>query len=527
MSVVQASQPIEYVEESTVADPETNPSMSWIGLVKNFSVVDGVEVVDTKTLSNNPSNTLGHRTNIKDYDSYGVSMTYVPQDLSFIQYVTGTEGDTSRSLTPVQFGQQNKGDGEYRRIMGCIGEEASISIQKDSVVEVSQNFLVMETTDWDDSDYIGTGSHATEDPSTPLKYEDLGNVSLNNTAIGDYISGITITIKNTLEVTRDVNSGLSTEITSVKPVDRAITVELDLVYDDMSVVDLLHDFDDNRLTFNLGDDVVEISNFQLAEVGQDLTRGALQGSAIPSTNASKFKWGNLANKRVTAEQVVGTVPVFHKDYHTLTVSEVISPSIGPGVGRYISVSESVAMPQVIDFLDLAILEEVVGGTASGVGGKIIGQSFSEVTGISESFITDFTQRGIVLSEAVTTRQIETGYAITSLDNSDGNSYWLEVEFDNSSGGGSPQLDSVTYDSEEEQLTTDHSLNSGKIFVTIYEDVGADGVGGNTDKSGRVYNNSETVELEEIQVQSNVSLKVSKSVAETVSTVEEIIQSILP
>ncbi|MFB6236937.1 MAG: phage tail tube protein [Halopenitus sp.] len=252
-TIVQGSQPVEYVEESTFATAVSNPAMSWIGLVTSFDVSIVTEEEIVKYLPDDADGIDLQTLTAEDVSHmYEVSVTYHPQDLAFLKYFLGGSGSLSPSLTPIQFGQQDKNNAEYNRIFGAVGESATLTIEEDSVAEIDCSFIAAATEDWTGTDYVGTGSHASADTATPLKYDDLANVQWGGVALSDSLESLTVEISNSLEVVKDPDAGIDSHIDAIVPVDREITSELGLTYSNMTMAEDVRSFTKQNLTFDFG-----------------------------------------------------------------------------------------------------------------------------------------------------------------------------------------------------------------------------------------------------------------------------------
>ena len=251
-TTIQGAQPVEYVEESTFAQAPTDPSMSWVGLVTEAAVtVTPVEEVVRYLPDNDDAVDLQTLTAEKVSEMYNVELTYHPQDEAFYPYFLGGDGTLESDLTSVAMGFQDTNNGEYQQLLGCVGEELEITIEEDSIAEVSASFLAASSDgDWDSTDYVASGSHATENTAEPYSYDDLGSVQWGGSSIGDAIESLTVTVSNDLTVVKDPDSNLDSHIDSIVPTSREITTELALTYDDMSMVDDIRSFTKDDLGFN-------------------------------------------------------------------------------------------------------------------------------------------------------------------------------------------------------------------------------------------------------------------------------------
>lgn len=251
ITVVRGSQPVEYVEETSFATEESDGTYQWIGLVTSFSPTIATESETAKYLPDDASGIdLSSLTNVKVSELHNVDVTYHPQDLTFLQYFTGAAGSLSDSLTSIQFGEQDKDNGEFHRLLGAVGEEFTLSIEEDSIAEVDGSFLAAADTTWSDTDYIGTGgSHATANTAEPLSYDDLGNVQWGGAALTDAVESLELTVSNSLEVVKDPDSTLDSHIEAIAPVDREVTVDIGITFSSFSMASDVRSLTSQDLTF--------------------------------------------------------------------------------------------------------------------------------------------------------------------------------------------------------------------------------------------------------------------------------------
>lgn len=290
----QGAQPIEYVEESSFATPEADASWQWIGLITGFSVS---EMVEEEIVGYLPDASTGLDlqtfTAEKVSELHEAEVTYHPQDDAFFQYWTGSDGGTGPDPTSLQFGMQDNQSGEYRRLAGAVGEELTIEISEDSVAEVSGSFIVADVIDDGTTDYVGAGSHSTEDTSAPLTYDDLGSVQWGGASLGDAIESLTITISNDLTVVKDPDSTLDSHIDAIVPVDREITVDLSVTYDDFSMMNDVRSFTQQDLTFDWPASTPvswTINGVAFPEAPYEFAPDDLIADSLSSTPASDISW---------------------------------------------------------------------------------------------------------------------------------------------------------------------------------------------------------------------------------------------
>lgn len=291
-SIIKGAQPIEYVEETTFATAETDATYEWIGAVTQYSGAQEVVAETANYLpSSGASNKLEQSQNQKVSEAWGAEMTYHPQDVDFFQYITGAVDGLSDDVTPIQIGEQNEDSGEYRRILGCVAESFELTIQEDSLAEISASFLAADAEDWSETDYVETGSHATEDTSDILTYDDLGNVTLGGSALDDYISGLTLSIEIDLVVVKDPDSTRASHIEAIVPVDREVTVSLEITYDDMSMASDVRSYTAQDLAFDFPSSTSwTVSDVQFPEFPYEFGPDDLVGDSLESDRCSNLTY---------------------------------------------------------------------------------------------------------------------------------------------------------------------------------------------------------------------------------------------
>lgn len=292
-SFTQGSQPVEFVEESTFATLEADAEYNWIGFVTSYN---GSTMVEEDVFTYLPDDATGNDLQTiqaeKVSELHEVDMTYRPQDLDFFQYFTGAIGDTDPELSSLQFGEQNRNEGTYRRSYGAVGEEISLTIEEDSIAEVDASFTVAAQEDWSTTDYVGTGSHASEDPATPLMFDDLSNVLWGGASLDGAVDSLTLTISNDLVVVKDPDAGLDSHVDGIVPVDREIDVELGITYDGFNMANNIRSFVKQDLTFDFGpnDESWTINDVAFPEFPYEFTADDLVADSVTSVRCSGLSY---------------------------------------------------------------------------------------------------------------------------------------------------------------------------------------------------------------------------------------------
>lgn len=289
---IQGSQPVEYVEETSFASPEADAAWNWWGAVTSHSVTQGVEASTVRYLPDDSTgSSLQTLQNVKVSEMWENELTYHPQaDFSELQYFTGAVGGVAPNVASLQFGEQNQDSGEYRRVLGEVGSEWSLTISEDSVAEATASFTAADGEDWSGTDYVGAGSHATEDTTTPFSYDDLGNVTYGGASLGDAVEELTLTVSNDLTIIKDPDAGVASHIVGIQPTSREITVEVSLTYDDMSMAQTVRSYNAQDFAFDVGTISFTVSNVKFPEFPYEMGPEDLIGDSISSDPADGLTW---------------------------------------------------------------------------------------------------------------------------------------------------------------------------------------------------------------------------------------------
>lgn len=292
-NVIAGAQPVEWIEESSFATGETDGAYNWFGIGASWSVDQGVESESITYLPEvGASNKLEKRTNVKLREMYSGEITYHPQNFDMLQYFTGQDGGTSDDVSSIQVGEVNEGvdPTEYRRLLGGIGEEVTISVEEDGVAEVNGSFIFSDAEDWTDTDYIDAGSHAAENSTEPWAYKDLSNVTYGGSPMNGAIESIELTISNEIAEVRDPDAARETQITALVPVDREITVDVEFTYDSFDVLQDVRNYTAGDFVFQLGNTEFTVGGVKFPEAPYEFTADDLVSDSLSSDPASSITW---------------------------------------------------------------------------------------------------------------------------------------------------------------------------------------------------------------------------------------------
>jgi hypothetical protein len=291
---IQGAQPVEYIEETTFATQEDS-DYQWIGITTSFSSQDEVETESATYLPDfGASNKLDKNINIKQSEIWEADVTYHPQDFKLLQYFTGSDGGTSDDVSSVQFGVVNESADPttFRSLLGGVGEEFTFSVDENSTAEVDASFTFADGTEFTSTDYVDTGTHATEDSTEPFAYKDLGNITYGGTDIQGAVEGLEFSVANELVVVRDPSlSGTRDSLVyAIVVVDREITVDLTLTYESFDLATEIRSYQPKDLVFDVGATTFTITGVQFPEFPYEMTPDDLIGDTVSSDRASGITW---------------------------------------------------------------------------------------------------------------------------------------------------------------------------------------------------------------------------------------------
>lgn len=286
------SRVVEFVEEDTFAYPVDDPNMQWVGYVTGYESHTTAESERYK-VPNSTGKYASMGENRKIREDIGLSINYVPQDFDMLKYFTGDTIGVDDEMPSVQFGEMlHYGDHvDSRRLLGCVGEEFSLTFSRDEVARGSMSFITVERQDFFSGEYIGDGSHANESSSEPLSFDDISNVRLAGKNIRHFISEISIEISNDYTIFYEPDSSIRTEIGSVRLDNKDIQVGLDLVYVDTSFVDTVTEYQKVDLTFDIRGVTFTFEECQFPEFKHVMDPEELTGTKVVSDPVRDMNYG--------------------------------------------------------------------------------------------------------------------------------------------------------------------------------------------------------------------------------------------
>ncbi len=255
---------VEYITETTYGTTPTGPAMQWVGYVQSFRNTGKVLSEDIKYLKDN-SYTTGRpdsHKNVQTGEDVSFEIEYIPQVGRFWQagatanptLFTGafttdttpdyTPTDTLPSFSVVAIDKNTDTGKEFNVYTGCLVQDMTLSVEVGTAMRCRAtclgNALTPTTTD-----FIGAGSHASEDSAAGLGASHVSDVQMRATggsfgSIADYVNGLEVKISNKINLAKDLNSTASSKVAAAVLTSREITVSLDVAWLDLALVEANH-----------------------------------------------------------------------------------------------------------------------------------------------------------------------------------------------------------------------------------------------------------------------------------------------
>jgi hypothetical protein len=287
---------VEYIKETTFGTPPTNPAMQWIGIVTDAKFTDKPKSFSTRYFTDadytDPKSAAYKH--IKTVMEAGVEIEYVPQGIldGFLGFALG--GDTSctglvdgiKSVTigAIITGETNK----YLLYKGCVVDEFTLTIPEDDVLMCSAKFTAADATAPSTTDYIGTGSNATESTDAMLTCDDVSAIQLSTdngktwANATDIVREIELSISNKNVYLKDLASANSTHIAGVVNVGKDVKLGLELYYDDLDLLTQVRALTQCGFKFTIDKKTFTLTGVQFPEYPLDIKPDEVIGDKIES-----------------------------------------------------------------------------------------------------------------------------------------------------------------------------------------------------------------------------------------------------
>ena len=287
---------VEYVKETAFGTLPTNPKMKWIGIVTDAKFTDKPKSFSTRyftdaTYTDPKSAAYKH---IKTVMEAGVEIEYVPQGIldGFLGFALG--GDTSCTglvdgINSVTIGAIiTGGTNKYLLYKGCVVDEFTLTIPEDDVLKCSAKFTAADATAPSATNYIGTGSNATESTDAMLTCDDVSAIQLSidngSTWVDatDIVREIELSISNKNVYLKDLASTNSTHIAGVVNVGKDVKLGLELYYDDLDLLTQVRALTQCGFRFTIDGKTFTLTGVQFPEYPLDIKPDEVIGDKIES-----------------------------------------------------------------------------------------------------------------------------------------------------------------------------------------------------------------------------------------------------
>lgn len=217
------------------------------------------------------------------------------QDFTLFKYAFSNTGGAAQTddLKSLSFGLKEPVNAKYAKLIGNVIKSHSIecavngSAKGDASI-VGADIVRTANDPWSASDYIGSGSHASENSGAPKKFSDITSIQYNGADLKDVLNKFKIIVDNELAVLPGFGSSLSTKIDSIVAGKRNIQVELNL---DMDGIDFETDvlgYTNASLVINWGGagSIITISGVTFPELERKFKHGDHLAATIKSENCT-------------------------------------------------------------------------------------------------------------------------------------------------------------------------------------------------------------------------------------------------
>lgn len=134
------------------------------------------------------------------------------------------------------------------------------------------------------------GSHAAETTTEPLSYDDLSDVKWGGQSMDGAVESVELSISNEIAEVRDPNVNRGTQLASLIPVDREVTVSVDFTYDSFDVLQDVRSYTAKDFEFTLGNTTFTVTDVKFPEAPYEYTADDLVSDSLSSDPASSITW---------------------------------------------------------------------------------------------------------------------------------------------------------------------------------------------------------------------------------------------
>ncbi|WP_094226917.1 hypothetical protein [Methanolobus psychrotolerans] len=258
----------EYIGEETLGTTPTNPTMlAFPGDLVGIDVQSGPEMESYKILKGaTDTDPLSCGESVKTGETHQVTITLKVSGVTWLPYIL--LGATTSAYAPgivshpISIGLV--AGTEYCVLEGCGWKSAVLDFPDTrTAATLTLTFMCIGKTDWSETDYKGTGSHASAPTAAPytmssitlFEYDD---VSPDTSDV--YLESLKISIENDIEPVYDLSSEAASKIGDWSFLSRSMQVDMGMSMIGMGVHDDILDGDAHKIDFTLGTKAFTFSN---------------------------------------------------------------------------------------------------------------------------------------------------------------------------------------------------------------------------------------------------------------------------
>jgi len=288
--VLIGNQVVEYIEETTFAELPADPAMQWFGLVESFEAsIEEVYETLRYLAASGASDKLAAIVEQKTGENLSISMSLRPQNLNFWSSIClGSASGTDENLPSISIGRIIEVDGvdNYDAFKGCVVRSASLKFEWQKAATLDVEFIAADYAAPSGTDYVGTGSHASDPGSAPLKFDDISAAQLGGSDITDYVKAVEINVEYELKTIPDIGGNTSTKIVAIIPTARTIRTSLTMDFADLDMITAVRSGTKQDLVLTIGANSVTIKDVAFPKVTFPLKADDLIEETIESATCT-------------------------------------------------------------------------------------------------------------------------------------------------------------------------------------------------------------------------------------------------